>query len=102
MTRDAKSGGPSDEEERRLARAVDRVRSRREYWQRTGEWPLGSALGMMGRFGWTIVGPTLLGAFIGRWLDRVFNSGVFWSATLVFVGVSAGFYMVWKRMNTHG
>ena len=70
MSHDAKGGGPSDEEERKLERAVDQVRTRREYWERTGELPLGRALGMMGRFGWTIVGPTLLGAFIGRWLDR--------------------------------
>ncbi len=91
-------GRPADEEEGKLERAVTRVKKRREYWERTGEWPLGRALGMMGRFGWTIVGPPLLGAFVGRWLDRTFQSGVFWSATLVFLGAAAGFYMVWKRM----
>jgi len=100
VTRNAKGSGPPDDEERKLERVVDRVRARREYWARTGELPLGRALGMMGRFGWTIVGPTLLGAFVGRWLDRNFHSGVFWSATLVFLGVAAGFYMVWKKMQT--
>jgi len=100
MTLDTKNGRPSEQEERQLEKAVQQVRSRREYWERTGEWPLGRALGMMGRFGWTIVAPTLLGAFVGRWLDRVFQSGVFWSATLVFLGVTAGFYMVWQRMHT--
>jgi ATP synthase protein I len=98
MTPDGKSGGPSDPDERKLVNVVDQMSARHEYWKRTGEWPLGRALGMMGRFGWTIVGPTLLGAFIGRWLDGIFHSGVFWSATLVFLGVAAGFYMVWKRM----
>jgi ATP synthase protein I len=96
MTPGAKGGGPPDEEERKLEKAIDQVKARREEWERTGELPLGT----MGRFGWTIVGPTLLGAFIGRWLDRTFHSGVFWSATLVFLGVAAGFYMVWKRMQT--
>jgi len=100
MTPDAQGGGPSDEEDRRLEKAVDQVKARREDWERTGELPLGRALGTMGRFGWTIVGPTLLGAFAGRWLDRTFNSGVFWSATLVFLGAAAGFYLVWKRMQT--
>jgi ATP synthase protein I len=99
VTREAKRGGISDEEEQKLARAVDRVKSRREYWERTGEMPLGRALGMIGKFGWTIVGPTLLGAFAGRWLDRTLGTGVFWSATLVFLGVTAGFYMVWKGMH---
>jgi ATP synthase protein I len=97
---DSNDGRTADQEETKLARAVTRVRKRREYWQRTGELPLGRALAMMGRFGWTIVGPALLGAFIGRWLDRTFQSGVFWSATLVFLGVVAGFYLVWKGMQT--
>lgn len=100
MTPDAESSRPPNEEERKLERAVERTQQRREYWNRTGEMPLGRALGMMGRFGWTIVGPALLGAFVGRWLDRTFHSGVFWSATLVFLGVAAGFYMVWKRMRS--
>jgi ATP synthase protein I len=98
--RDPKDAAPSDDDKRKLAGAVDQMRTRREYWERTGEWPLGRALGMMGRFGWTMVGPPLIGAFLGRWLDRSFHSGVFWSATLVLLGVAAGFYLVWQRMHT--
>jgi ATP synthase protein I len=96
-TRDIRS---TDEEERKLEQAVERQRKRREDWERTGELPLGHALAMIGRFGWTIVGPTVMGAFVGRWLDHTFRSGVFWSATLVFLGAVAGFYMVWKGMHT--
>ena len=98
MSGEAKRGRAADEEEAKLEHAVVQVKKRRDYWARTGELPLGRALGMMGRFGWTIVGPPLLGAFVGRWLDRTFHSGVFWSATLVFLGVVAGFYTVWKGM----
>lgn len=87
-------------EERELEEAVKRAHSRREQWLRTGEWPMGRALAMMGRFGWTIVAPILIGAFIGRWLDRTFHSGVFWSAALVFFGAALGFWAVWKRMNS--
>jgi ATP synthase protein I len=100
VTPEAKGRGLVEEEERKLEQVVERATKRRDYWERTGELPLGRALGMMGRFGWTIVGPMLLGAFAGRWLDRSFHSGVFWSATLVFLGAAAGFYMVWKRMHT--
>jgi ATP synthase protein I len=85
--------------ERALEEAVEHAQRRREHWLRTGEWPLGRALAMMGRFGWTIVAPILLGAFAGRWLDRTFHSGVFWSAALVFAGAGAGFWAVWRRMN---
>jgi ATP synthase protein I len=87
-------------EERALEQAVKHAERRREHWLRTGEWPVGRALAMMGRFGWTIVAPLLLGAFIGRWLDKTFHSGVFWSAALVFAGAAAGFWAVWRRMNS--
>ncbi len=87
-------------DERELEQAVKRAHSRREHWLSTGEWPLGHGLAMIGRFGWTIVAPILLGAFVGRWLDRTFHSGVFWSANLVFVGAVLGFWAVWKRMSS--
>src|ERR1700674_4275908 len=48
-------------EERELEQAVERAHRRSEHWQRTGEWPMGRALAMMGRFGWTIVAPILIG-----------------------------------------
>ncbi len=94
-----KSAEPPNSAERELEHAVNRMRSRREEWERTGEWPVARALGMMGRFGWTIVAPILLGAFVGRWLDRTFDTGVFWSAALVFLGAAIGFAAVWKRMH---
>ena len=95
----AATSNHGDGEERELENAVKRAQKRREYWLRSGEWPPGLALAMMGRFGWTIVTPILLGVFLGRWLDRTFGSGVFWSAALVFLGAAAGFWAVWKRMN---
>jgi ATP synthase protein I len=100
VTGKERSEGEGRREERELEEAVERARRRREHWLRTGEWPLGRALAMMGRFGWTIVGPILLGAFVGRWLDRTFNTGVFWSAALVFAGAAAGFWTLWKTMNS--
>jgi ATP synthase protein I len=83
-----------------LEEAVKRTHDVREHWLRTGEWPMGHALAMMGRFGWTMVVPILIGAFVGRWLDRTFHSGVFWSAALLFLGAALGFWAVWKRMSS--
>ena len=90
---------PNDNGQRELEEAVERAHRSREHWLRSGEWPLGRSLAMMGRFGWTMVAPILLGVLIGRWLDRLCNSGVMWSAALVLVGAAAGFWAVWKRMN---
>ncbi len=87
-------------DERELEEAARRAHRRREQKLETGEWPVGRSLAMIGRFGWTIVAPILIGAFVGRWLDRAFHSGVFWSAALVFVGAAFGFWAVWKRMST--
>jgi ATP synthase protein I len=92
--------GDREGKEQELEKAVEQAHRRREHWLQTGEWPMGRALAMMGRFGWAIVAPILLGAFVGRWLDRTFGSGVFWSAALVFLGAAAGFWSVWKRMNS--
>jgi ATP synthase protein I len=83
-----------------LEQAVEQARRRREHWLQTGEWPLGRALAMMGRFGWSIVIPILLGAFVGRWLDRTFDTGVMWSAALVMAGAAFGFWAVWKAMHS--
>ena len=100
MSSTEKEEGETKRGEGELEEAVERARRRREHWLKVGEWPLARSLAMMGRFGWTIVAPILLGAFVGRWLDRTFNSGVFWSAALVFAGAAAGFWSVWKRMNS--
>lgn len=87
-------------DERELVEAVRRAHSRREHSLKAGVWPVARGLAMIGRYGWTIVMPILIGAFIGRWLDRTLNSGVFFSATLVFAGAAFGFWAVWKRMGS--
>jgi ATP synthase protein I len=61
----------------RLEEAVKKRRERRARWQREGERSLGQNLAMIGTLGWTIVTPTLIGIFVGRWLDQEFGSGVF-------------------------
>jgi ATP synthase protein I len=53
-----------------LGAAVKTRRERRALWQRQGERSIGQNLAMIGALGWTIVTPTLIGIFCGRWLDR--------------------------------
>ena len=54
---------------------------------------------MIGVLGWTIVLPTLLGLFAGRWLDRTFHMGIFWTLGLLVAGLAAGCVLAWKRMH---
>jgi ATP synthase protein I len=88
-----------DEHELRLQNAVRTRRARREGWQREGERSMGQNLAMIGALGWTIVLPTLLGIFMGRWLDRYFEMGIFWTLGLLVAGLALGCTLAWKRMH---
>jgi ATP synthase protein I len=81
-----------------LDEAVRLRRGRRERWQREGERSVGQNLAMIGALGWTIVTPTLIGIFAGRWLDRVFGSGIFWTLGWLVAGLVLGCTLAWKRM----
>jgi len=81
-----------------LHESVEVRRSREEHWRRTGERPVWRNLSMIGALGWLIVVPILLGAFIGRWLDRALSQNVFWTGSLIFVGAVVGFYLAWQRI----
>jgi ATP synthase protein I len=91
------SGEPT--EPNGLARTVRRQRERRQRWLREGEPSMARFIGQIGVLGWIIVMPTLIGLFIGRWLDRTFGSGIFWSAPLLLVGVVIGCWSAWRWMH---
>lgn len=55
-------------------------------------------LGQIGVLGWIIVTPMLIGVFTGRWLDGVFNSGLFCTAPLLMLGAALGFWSAWRWM----
>ena len=74
-------------------------RERRARWEREGERSIGENLAMIGVLGWTIVIPTLLGTFAGRWLDHRFAMGLFWTLSLMVVGLTLGCVMAWNRMH---
>ena len=83
----------------RLDRAVELRRVRRERWHREGERSIGRNLAMIGVLGWMIVTPTLIGVFVGRWLDRMFDAGIFWSLGLLCVGLALGCWFAWNWMH---
>jgi ATP synthase protein I len=82
-----------------LAGPVRRQRARRERWRREGERPLGHNLALIGVLGWLVVTPTLIGIFVGRWLDHTADSGIFWTVSLLFAGLCLGCWLAWKRVN---
>jgi len=83
----------------RLADAAREAARRAAHARKVPEPSLGSRLGQIGILGWAIVLPTLLGLAAGRWLDRIFDTGVFFSAPLLMVGAALGFWSAWKWMH---
>ena len=94
----SKGAPPGEGERDELARSVERTRARRSRWRLLGERPLARNLALAGTLGWLFVVPVVGGALLGRVLDRKFASGVFWSATLIFVGAVVGGWLLWQRL----
>jgi len=70
-------------QERRKLRAA---RSSRRIW---------SGLGMLGLVGWSIGTPTLVGIFVGLWLDKRYPGVHPWTLTLLFAGLCLGCISAW-------
>jgi ATP synthase protein I len=82
-----------------MAAAVRLRREREKDWNREGEPSMVRYVGQIGVLGWMIVVPTLIGLFIGRWLDQKFATGIFWSAPLLLVGLAIGCRLAWQWMH---
>lgn len=74
-------------------------RERRDSHRREGERSLGENLAMIGALGWLVVTPTLIGTFAGRWIDRTQDTGIFWTTSLLFIGLCLGCWLAWRRMH---
>ncbi|MFY9655834.1 MAG: AtpZ/AtpI family protein [Methylocystis sp.] len=78
---------------------ASRLAAERDAMRRLDAEPsLGRRLGQIGVLGWAIVLPALAGLFLGRWFDKTYASGVFFSAPLVMIGAGVGFWLAWKWM----
>ena len=59
-----------------------------------------SGLGMFGLVGWSVAVPTLLGAFLGVWLDKHFPGKHSWTLTFLLIGLIAGCISAWHWLST--
>jgi len=91
--------GESDESgDDAMTSAVRQQYERQREWQHEGEPSMARYVGQIGVLGWIIVAPTLIGLFIGRWLDHALGTGIFWSAPLLGIGLIMGCWSAWKWM----
>ncbi len=72
---------------------------RHRRWLRDGEPTVARRLAQIGVLGWIVVTPMLLGLFLGRWADRALNTGLFWTAPLLLIGLMIGCWSAWRWMN---
>src|ERR1039458_2163187 len=71
------------------AKAARKLQARRNT---QGVW---FGLGMMGLIGWSVVVPTLLGAWLGIWLDKRHPGTHSWTLTLLVIGLVIGCLNAW-------
>ncbi len=83
-----------------LVKSVRLRKQRHRRWLRDGEPSVARRLAQVGVLGWIIVMPMLIGVFVGRWLDRTFHTGVFWTAPLMLLGLALGCWSAWKWMGS--
>lgn len=82
-----------------LLHSVRQRRVRHQDWLQHGEPSLGRYLAQVGALGWAIVIPTLLGVFLGRWIDHRLGTGIFWTGPLLLAGLGIGCWSAWQWMH---
>jgi len=97
-TLEATSAVTNHDENDSLVEPVRRQRQRRDFWERHGERSLARNVAMIGALGWLIVTPTLIGLFVGRWIDHAAESGIFWTVSLLFLGLCIGCWLAWRKV----
>jgi ATP synthase protein I len=83
-----------------MVQGVRLRKDRHRRWLREGEPSVARHLAQIGVLGWIIVVPILIGIFAGRWLDRTFGSGLFYTAPLLMLGAALGCWSAWKWMKS--
>jgi ATP synthase protein I len=92
MTRDR------DKSAEDIARHARRMKSTRD---NPGPSPL-RGFGTFGMIGWSIAVPTVGGAFLGLWLDRVAPQDFSWTIALILGGVVLGAFIAGAWMGKEG
>lgn len=83
-----------------LVEEVHKRAERHSNWLRQGEPTVARRLAQIGVLGWIVVVPTLIGIFVGRWLDQRAGTALFFTAPLMMTGLALGCWSAWRWMNS--
>ena len=89
----------SDEQDP-MVQGIRLRKERNRRWLHEGNPSVARHLAQIGVLGWIIVVPILIGIFVGRWLDRTFDAGLFYTAPLLMLGAVLGCWSAWKWMKS--
>lgn len=81
-----------------ISRRAERMKAARD---NPGPSPL-RGIGTFGMIGWSITVPTVGGALLGLWLDRVAPQEFSWTLALILGGVAIGAMIAWAWVNKEG
>lgn len=81
-----------------ISRRARRMKAARD---NPGPSPL-RGIGTFGMIGWSIAVPTVGGAFLGLWLDRVVPQDFSWTIALLLGGVVLGALIAWGWIGKEG
>ena len=87
-----------DKAKDQIAQHARRMKSTRD---KPGPSPL-RGIGTFGMIGWSIVVPTVGGAYLGHWLDRVLPQVFSWTIALILGGVVLGAFIAAIWINKEG
>ncbi len=95
--------GPGKDDHRRdegkgekdLVDRVDEKAGRRIRARREGDRSVWFGIGMFGMVGWTVALTTLIGVFIGIWMDRTWPGTISWTLTMFALGLVVGCMNAW-------
>ncbi|MFT5742553.1 MAG: ATP synthase protein I [Paracoccaceae bacterium] len=59
-------------------------------------------IGTFGMIGWSIAVPTVGGAFLGLWLDRIAPQDFSWTIALLLGGLAMGIFIAWGWVSKEG
>ncbi|AMN47997.1 ATPase F0F1 [Steroidobacter denitrificans] len=80
---------------------VKRARRMKAARDNPGPSPL-RGIGVFGMIGWSIAAPTVGGALLGLWLDRVAPRGFSWTIALLLGGLVLGILVAWNWIGKEG
>jgi ATP synthase protein I len=90
--------GKPDKSTDAIARQAKRMQAKRD---NPGPSPL-RGISTFGMIGWSVAVPTVGGAFLGIWLDRIAPQGFSWPLALILGGVVLGGFIAMAWINKEG